>query len=395
MPIVSDGSILFAPDLATTSHEWGTFTGLSVASSGGLSLNVASGIAYLGEPYYILENRTVTIPSGASQDRIDLIQFSPVSGSFYPRIGTAANPAAMPSLGDYELTLARVDIPANATSVSASSLVDKRKKLSFNFREWAAMNHEEGYGIIDRNNSFYPSPSGALNVTIASGITTDNNYASAAFTLTAANATLPRYDLLYINEYSTPSLAGFVNNMVAGPSGQTLVGNIRVATGIAETEPQPPVPYQRRFFPLATIFVRPGTTTLTPSNVIDKRSLRRERFVFIDNASNETITADGVRRVLNVGPNGSNRVPANATHAILSLTLWVGTANKDLLFYIYQAGSTNEIISLHARTLDNATDSDGAYTVGIVPLDRLGRFSYNAPSDAGTATIRVVGYLLP
>lgn len=305
MPIVADGDILFESDLSTTSHSWGTWTGMTVTSSGGMYVNVASGIAYLGNPYYVLENRSIQIPSGQSNDRIDLVQFSPASGNFYYRRGTAANPPAQPTLGNLEITLAKVDVPANALSVSSNSITDKRRKVVINPQHWGILNVTEGFGVVGPIASPFSSlqvtPSGGLFVHVASGQTTEQAFVQQVLPISTANATYPRLDLVYVDAF-TPSgfiQSSFINNNVVSPSGTLDVSVVRVATGIAENEPQLPIPYQRRFYPLSSVVVPPSAINLAQVQDLRLISSERPSDVFGDGSdgnvtifANTTLTKD-------------------------------------------------------------------------------------------------------
>lgn len=116
------------------------------ADSSGMNVKVAAGFAIVrGHAYKNDADVTLTISAGASNPRRDLIvlRLDPSANSIVAAVkaGTPATSPADPTLtqtdeGVYELLLARVDVAANAVTISAGNVTDQRRFTGTPFGLW-------------------------------------------------------------------------------------------------------------------------------------------------------------------------------------------------------------------------------------------------------------------
>lgn len=126
-----------------------TTTDLKVsADSSGLNVKVAPGFAIVRGHAYVLDaDLTLNVSAGATNARRDLVVLrldpSANSVSAVVKAGTAASSPVDPTLtqteeGVYELALARVEVPANAVTVSASNVTDRRTYIGSQVGMWTS-----------------------------------------------------------------------------------------------------------------------------------------------------------------------------------------------------------------------------------------------------------------
>lgn len=135
-----------------------TFTGVSgtpagtelkaSADSSGMNVKVPAGFAIVrGHAYNNDAQVTLTIGASASNPRRDLVvlRLDPSTNSIVLAVkaGTAAATPSDPSLtqteeGTFELPIARVTVPANAVTISASDVTDLRTFVGAQFGRWVS-----------------------------------------------------------------------------------------------------------------------------------------------------------------------------------------------------------------------------------------------------------------
>ena len=116
------------------------------ANSSGLQVKVAAGFAIVrGHAYQNDSEVTLTITAAATNPRRDLVvlRLDPSANSIVLAVkaGTPAASPVDPSLtqtdeGVYELALARVTVPANTVTVSASDILDRRTFTGAQVGRW-------------------------------------------------------------------------------------------------------------------------------------------------------------------------------------------------------------------------------------------------------------------
>ena len=132
-----------------TTGVYGTKTDTALKVTGdssGLNVKLASGFAYVrGYNYYNDAVVSVTVAIGETQPRIDLVvlRVDPSLNTVVPAVvkGTANASPSAPALtqtedGIYELLLAQINVPANATTFSPSTVVDKRTFMGHIYGLW-------------------------------------------------------------------------------------------------------------------------------------------------------------------------------------------------------------------------------------------------------------------
>lgn len=123
------------------------------ADSSGMTVKVPSGFAIVrGHAYNSDAQETLTISAAAALPRRDLIvlRLNPASNSI-SLVVKAGTPAASPSdpaltqtLEDvFELALARVEVAANAVSITASNVTDLRRFIGQQFGLWTTARRPE------------------------------------------------------------------------------------------------------------------------------------------------------------------------------------------------------------------------------------------------------------
>lgn len=116
------------------------------ANSSGMQVKVPIGVAIVrGHFYFNDAEKTLAIGSASSNPRRDLIvlRLDPTANSITVVVkqGTAAASPSDPSLtqtdeGVFELPIARVTVPANATTISAGDVADLRRFTGDQFGRW-------------------------------------------------------------------------------------------------------------------------------------------------------------------------------------------------------------------------------------------------------------------
>lgn len=116
------------------------------ANSSGMQVTVATGFAIVrGHAYQSDAEETLTIAAAASNPRRDLVvlRLDPSANTvtLAVKTGTPASSPSDPSLtqteeGVYEMALARVTVPANAVTVSASDVLDRRTFMGTQVGRW-------------------------------------------------------------------------------------------------------------------------------------------------------------------------------------------------------------------------------------------------------------------
>ena len=127
----------------------GTPTGTELkvsANSSGMSVKVAAGFAIVrGHAYVSDAEVTLTISASATNPRRDLVilRLDPSSNSISLAVkaGTPAASPTDPALTQtendiFEVALARVEVPANAVTISASNVSDRRTYIGSQFGLW-------------------------------------------------------------------------------------------------------------------------------------------------------------------------------------------------------------------------------------------------------------------
>jgi hypothetical protein len=116
------------------------------ANSSGMQVTVAAGFAIVrGHAYQSDTEETLSIAASATNPRRDLVVLrldpSANSATLAVKTGTPASSPSDPSLtqteeGVYEMALARVTVPANAVTVSASDVLDRRTFTGTQVGRW-------------------------------------------------------------------------------------------------------------------------------------------------------------------------------------------------------------------------------------------------------------------
>ena len=116
------------------------------ANSSGMTVKVAAGFAIVrGHAYENSAEVTLTVPAAGTQPRRDLVilRLDPSANSIVLAVksGTAAASPSDPALTQtdedvYEIALARVEVPANAVTVSSSNVTDQRRFTGSPWGRW-------------------------------------------------------------------------------------------------------------------------------------------------------------------------------------------------------------------------------------------------------------------
>lgn len=116
------------------------------ADSSGMSVKVAAGFAIVrGHAYRSDAQETLTITASATSPRRDLVvlRLDPSSNSISLAVkaGTPAASPTDPALTQtendiFEIALARVEVPANAVTITASNVLDRRTYIGSQFGLW-------------------------------------------------------------------------------------------------------------------------------------------------------------------------------------------------------------------------------------------------------------------
>ena len=116
------------------------------ADSSGMNVKIAAGYAVVRGHFYKSDAvETITIAAASTNPRRDLIvlRLDPAANSIVLAVkqGTAAASPSDPSVsqtdeGTFELVLARITVPANATTISASDVTDLRVYTGDQFGRW-------------------------------------------------------------------------------------------------------------------------------------------------------------------------------------------------------------------------------------------------------------------
>lgn len=124
-----------------------------LADSSGMTVKVPAGFAIVrGHAYSSDAEETLTISAAAAQARRDLVvlRLDPSANSITLAVkaGTPASspsdPALTQTLEDvFELPLARVDVPANAVTITASNVTDLRRFIGQQFGLWTSARRPE------------------------------------------------------------------------------------------------------------------------------------------------------------------------------------------------------------------------------------------------------------
>lgn len=127
----------------------GTPTGTELkvtANSSGMSVKVAAGFAIVrGHAYVSDAEETLTISASATNPRRDLVvlRLDPSSNSvtLAVKAGTPAASPTDPALTQtendvFEVPLARVEVPANAVTITSSNVTDRRTYIGSQFGLW-------------------------------------------------------------------------------------------------------------------------------------------------------------------------------------------------------------------------------------------------------------------
>ena len=114
--------------------------------SSGMQIKVPAGFAIVrGHAYFSNATETVAITSAAANPRIDILvlELNPTANSTILKMvnGTPATSPTAPTLtqttdGLFQLALARVTVPANATTIAATNVADVRTFLGNQFGRW-------------------------------------------------------------------------------------------------------------------------------------------------------------------------------------------------------------------------------------------------------------------
>lgn len=118
------------------------------ADSSGMNVKVAVGFAIVrGHAFKSDADVTLTVPAASTNPRRDLVvlRLDPSANSIVLAVksGTAAASPSDPSLTQtetdiYELALARVDVTANAVTISASNVTDRRSYIGTQVGVWTS-----------------------------------------------------------------------------------------------------------------------------------------------------------------------------------------------------------------------------------------------------------------
>lgn len=208
----ADLDVMNASELGT-----GVVTGCAVTGNSNLVPSVAYGVVRSNGQQIVVAAGTVTITTAdATNPRIDLIVVSS-AGTKTVRTGTAAAAPVMASLTAGDVVLAQVYVPATATSLTTSNIVDKRMMLAYGLGWYNA----KDYGVMGDARE------------LTDGVTTTS---STAFT--SATAAFTQADVgKFISIILTPASTG-----VVGVVHTTTVASVTNATTIVLTAATPGSP---------------------------------------------------------------------------------------------------------------------------------------------------------
>lgn len=120
------------------------------ATANALEIEVASGTAYyIGSEYTLGTASTFTLTSGGTSDRWDTVYFDTATSSAGVREGTAGSSPEPPDVQGDELLLAVVYVPANATDVPDSDVLNWRAQFS---NEAEEIHYDDSTGTYAINN---------------------------------------------------------------------------------------------------------------------------------------------------------------------------------------------------------------------------------------------------
>jgi hypothetical protein len=116
------------------------------ADSSGMTVKVAPGFAIVrGHAYDNSAQETLTIPAASTNPRRDLVvlRLDPSANSITLAVkgGTAGTSPSDPALTQtdedvFEIALARIDVPANAVTITSSNVTDQRRFIGAPFGRW-------------------------------------------------------------------------------------------------------------------------------------------------------------------------------------------------------------------------------------------------------------------
>jgi hypothetical protein len=114
--------------------------------SSGMQIKVPAGFAIVrGHAYFSNATETIAVTSAAADPRIDILvlELNPTANATILKMvnGTPALTPSAPTLtqttdGLFQLELARVNVPANATTIAPANVIDTRSFLGSQFGRW-------------------------------------------------------------------------------------------------------------------------------------------------------------------------------------------------------------------------------------------------------------------
>lgn len=213
MTYLNKGDIAHSIDfeeMARASASFGVVGGCAPSGlSNTMNVMVGSGIVSVYGFEYQVNQTTVSLASGQTNQRIDYIVYNPSSGAatgnikngVYPVYGEPSNPPSPRSLGVLDVPLARVNVAANTTSVSQTDVIDRRIRATeySDFARTAALMGQMGYGV----DVGLESASGTgLTINISSGVYVTraaNGVSSYAFFNSSGGVIVTDYSLENFN----------------------------------------------------------------------------------------------------------------------------------------------------------------------------------------------------
>lgn len=117
-----------------------------------------------GHMYYNDTDKPITFSAGSAQDRVDrcVLRLDPTANSIkafvLPGVSGSSSPTALTQTdaGVYEISVARVLVPAGASSIVTANITDERPFMGNIFGEWTTANRptsprkgQPGYNLTD------------------------------------------------------------------------------------------------------------------------------------------------------------------------------------------------------------------------------------------------------